>query len=86
MIQEEGSAPAASNQAGDGEGGNGNPSMYNDELGKPPPLDPSMEDGAVTAPMPTPPVDGRAAAAAMSERAGCRCRAATRIEGESCRR
>jgi len=61
---EEGSAPAASNRAGDGEGGNRNPSMYNDELGKPPPLDPSMEDGAVTAPMPTPPLVGRTAAAA----------------------
>ena len=31
---------------------------------KPPPLDPSMEDGVVAAPMPTPPVVGRVASAA----------------------
>ena len=62
--REEGSPLAASNQAGGGEGGNGNPSTDSDELGKPPPLDPSMEDGAVAAPMPTPPVVGRVAGAA----------------------
>ena len=33
-------------------------------LGKPPTLDPSMEDGAVAAPLPTPPVVGRIPAAA----------------------
>jgi len=33
-------------------------------LGKPPTLDPSMEDGAVAAPLPTPPVVGRVPAAA----------------------
>ena len=33
-------------------------------LGKPPTLDPSMEDGAIAAPLPTPPVVGRVPAAA----------------------
>ena len=39
-------------------------SMDNEELGKPPPPDPSMEDGAFTAPMPTPTVVGQVVAAA----------------------
>jgi len=56
---EEGSLPATSNQAGEGEA-----TFAGEELGKPPPLDPSMEDGVVAAPMPTPPVVGRVAGAA----------------------
>jgi hypothetical protein len=38
--------------------------MDDEELGKPPPLDPSMEDGTVTVPMPTTPLVGRVAATA----------------------
>jgi len=56
---EEGSLPATSNQAGEGEA-----TSAGEELGKPPPLDPSMEDGVVAAPMLTPPVVGRVAGAA----------------------
>ena len=33
--------------------------MDDEELGKPPPLDPSMEDGAIAEPLPRPPVIGR---------------------------
>jgi hypothetical protein len=48
---------AASHQAGDDEGGNVNPSIDNEELGKAPTLHPSMEDGAVVAPLPRPPME-----------------------------
>jgi len=53
-------------------------------LGKPPTLDPSMEDVAVAAPLPTPPVVGRVPAAA--ERGGRQRRATTTTERESRRR
>jgi hypothetical protein len=44
--------------------GNGNPSMDDEELGKPPLLDPSMEDGAIAEPLLIQPVIRRVVTAA----------------------